>query len=126
MGHNWQIKTKQKKRAKIQIRYFCWSGFNRCLHRSWLHWMLCNVKGFQLESGRVLCNYQPPTPSANSGIHRYVIFLFKQQDHLDQVAAYEDARRGKFSVTDFSKRYSLGEPVAMTFFRADRPGSRRK
>ena len=53
--------------------------------RSWLHWMLVNVKGFQTESGRILCKYTPPTPSANSGLHRYIFFLFKQEDHLDQV-----------------------------------------
>jgi len=95
------------------------------LQRSWLHWMLVNVKGFQTESGRILCKYTPPTPSANSGLHRYIFFLFKQEDHLDQVAAYEDARRGKFSVSEFAKRYHLGKPVAMTFFQSERPGSRK-
>ena len=75
--------------------------------------MLVNVKGFQTESGRILCKYTPPTPSANSGLHRYIFFLFKQEDHLDQVAAYEDARRGKFSVSEFAKRYHLGKPVAI-------------
>ena len=84
--------------------------------------MLVNVKGFQLESGRVLCKYAPPTPSVNTGIHRYVFFLYKQEDHLDQVAAYEDSRRGKFSANEFARRYNLGDPVAMTFFHAERPG----
>ena len=56
--------------------------------RSWLHWMLVNVKGFQTESGRILCKYTPPTPSANSGLHRYIFFLFKQEDHLDQVGNF--------------------------------------
>jgi len=95
------------------------------LQRSWLHWMIVNVKGFQTESGRILCKYTPPTPSANSGLHRYIFFLFKQEEHLDQVAAYEDARRGKFSVSEFAKRYHLGKPVAMTFFQSERPGSRK-
>jgi len=95
------------------------------LQRSWLHWMLVNVKGFQTESGRILCKYTPPTPSANSGLHRYIFFLFKQEDHLDQVAAFDAARCGKFSVSEFAKRYHLGKPVAMTFFQAERPGSRK-
>merc|ERR1711894_398308 len=85
--------------------------------------MMVNVKGFQTESGRILCKYTPPTPSANSGLHRYIFFLFKQEDHLDQVAAFDAARCGKFSVSEFAKRYHLGKPVAMTFFQAERPGS---
>lgn len=85
--------------------------------------MLVNVKGFNLDTGRVLCKYQPPTPSANSGMHRYIFLLLKQEEHLDQVAAYEDARRGKFNVSDFIKRYNLSNPLAMTFFHAERPGS---
>ena len=90
--------------------------------RSWLHWMLVNVKGFQLDLGRVLCKYAPPTPSANSGMHRYVFLMYRQEEQMDQVAAYEDARRGKFNVSEFAKRYNLGNPVAMTYFLSERPG----
>ena len=88
--------------------------------------MLVNVKGFQLDAGRILCKYAPPTPSGQSGVHRYIFLMFKQEDHLDQVAAYEDARRGKFNICEFAKRYHLGNPVAMTFFHAERPGSMRR
>ena len=42
-----------------------------------------------------------------------------------QVAAYEDARRGKFEVNEFAKRYNLGNPVAMQYFIAERPGGRK-
>jgi len=95
------------------------------LQRCWLHWMLVNVKGFQLDTGRVLCKYGPPNPSANSGTHRFCFLMFKQEEQLDQVAAYEDARRGKFNVEEFAKRYHLGKPVAMSYFMAERPGARR-
>lgn len=91
--------------------------------RAWLHWLMVNIPGFQLDKGRVLCNYAPSTPPANTGIHRYVFLLFKQEEQLDQVAAYDDSRRGKFSIADFSKKYNLGEVLGVTYYLAERPGS---
>lgn len=55
-------------------------------------------------------------------LHRYVFLMYRQEEQMDQVAAYEDARRGKFNVAEFAKRYNLGNPVAMTYFHAERPG----
>ncbi len=43
----------------------------------------------------------------------------------DQISAYDDARRGKFSIASFANKYNLGDPVAMNFFYAERPGNRK-
>merc|ERR1711934_472335 len=121
MGQKMKMADVRSAPSRIKCSSLASAGNSEDLY----HWMLVNVKGFQTESGRILCKYTPPTPSANSGLHRYIFFLFKQEDHLDQVAAFDAARCGKFSVSEFAKRYHLGKPVAMTFFQAERPGSRK-
>ena len=44
----------------------------------YLHWMVGNIKGSDIESGKVVCDYLQPFPPKGTGYHRYVFVLYKQ------------------------------------------------
>jgi large subunit ribosomal protein L38 len=44
----------------------------------YLHWMVGNIKGDDLATGTLLCEYMQPFPPFGTGYHRYVFVLYKQ------------------------------------------------
>ncbi|KAK4286850.1 hypothetical protein Pmani_040062 [Petrolisthes manimaculis] len=48
-----------------------------------LHWMVGNIRGSDVTTGEVLCDYLPPFPPRGSGYHRYVFVLYKQERIVD-------------------------------------------
>ena len=44
----------------------------------YLHWMVGNVRGDDLSTGTVLCDYLQPFPPFGAGYFRYVFVLYKQ------------------------------------------------
>ena len=45
---------------------------NRKMHlfRNWLHYMVVNIPGNNIDQGNVMCKYSGPEPPKNSGLHR--------------------------------------------------------
>lgn len=85
--------------------------------RSWLHWIVGNIKGDDLKKGNIIgdtfTGYNPPTPPSRSGPHRYYLFAFEQKHSLDDRA--EVGKRCQFSVDDYKEKNDL-TPVAMNMF----------
>ncbi|GFS80142.1 39S ribosomal protein L38, mitochondrial [Nephila pilipes] len=49
----------------------------------YLHWFVGNIKGNNLESGEIICDYLRPFPMRGSGYHRLVFVLYKQNKKID-------------------------------------------
>lgn len=48
--------------------------------KEYLHWLIVDIKGNDLSTGRVLVPYEGPHPPPNSGIHRYIFTLLHQPE----------------------------------------------
>ena len=46
--------------------------------RYYLHWLVVNISGGDLNSGRQIVQYQKPTPPPGTGKHEYKFLLFSQ------------------------------------------------
>lgn len=47
------------------------------INKYWLHWLVIN-------NDKEVVEYHPPSPPPGSGYHRYVFFLLKQRNNLDE------------------------------------------
>lgn len=51
-------------------------------YREWHHWLVVNIPGTDVKQGEVLSAYIGSGPPKDSGLHRYVIILYKQPKKL--------------------------------------------
>uniref|UniRef100_A0A3P9IKG2 Phosphatidylethanolamine binding protein 4 n=1 Tax=Oryzias latipes TaxID=8090 RepID=A0A3P9IKG2_ORYLA len=63
----------------------------------WRHWLVANIEGRELKKGKIkgkiLTEYQPPTPPQKSGFHRYQFMLFEQLPQTP-VSLPDEEKRG--------------------------------
>ncbi|XP_058804006.1 protein D3-like [Phymastichus coffea] len=90
--------------------------------REMLHWLVANVPGSDLNKGEVIAEYAGSAPQKETGLHRYVMLVFKQPDKLTieeaRISNRERTGRPAFSVKAFAAKYKLGDPIAGNMFRA--------
>ncbi|KAK9693357.1 Phosphatidylethanolamine-binding protein [Popillia japonica] len=90
--------------------------------REWHHWLVANIPGNNVEDGETLSEYIGAAPPKGSGLHRYVLLVYKQPEKLSFTEAKltntSGNGRGKFSIRNFAKKYKLGDPIAGNFFQA--------
>nr|XP_053646666.1 uncharacterized protein LOC128698475 isoform X3 [Cherax quadricarinatus] len=48
-----------------------------------LHWFIGNIKGGDITTGEVICDYLQPFPPRGTGYHRLVFVLYKQDGYMD-------------------------------------------
>ncbi|CAI5522198.1 unnamed protein product [Closterium sp. Naga37s-1] len=83
----------------------------------WLHWLVVNIPGATTlphsSAGDLVMAYKGPSPP--TGVHRYVLSLFRQPHRLttDTPAAVKG-----FKTRQFAQQFGLGTPVTALFFRA--------
>lgn len=90
--------------------------------REWLHWLVGNIRANDVDHGEVLADYVGAVPPKETGLHRYVLLLFRQQWKL----AFNEMRlpstcgdkRVRFNMRKFAIKYKLGVPQAGNFFLA--------
>lgn len=91
--------------------------------REWHHWLVVNVPSYQVKKGKVLSAYIGAGPPKDTGLHRYVLLVYKQKCKLEfdepELTDTSADGRGGFKIADFAKKYDLGEPVAGNFFQAE-------
>lgn len=90
----------------------------------WHHWLLTNIPGCNVASGDVMSEYVGSGPPKDTGLHRYVFLVFKQQgkqtfEGLQKLTNRAMDGRPMWKVRDFAKKYNLGQPVAGNFFQAE-------
>jgi hypothetical protein len=59
---------------------------------NYLHWLVINIPGNQINSGKNLLPYKGPNPPVNSGIHRYIFILLEQTTEIT-VDSWNDTER---------------------------------
>jgi large subunit ribosomal protein L38 len=50
----------------------------------YLHWMVANIPGNNVESGKIIASYLQPFPAFGTGYHRYIFVLYKQVNILER------------------------------------------
>ena len=87
-----------------------------------LHWLVVNIPGADLSSGEVLAEYVGSGPPSGTGLHRYVILLYKQPGKIqvDQPKIKCTTMNGRrcFSIKKFAEKFQLGHPIAANFYQA--------
>ncbi|XP_057622159.1 phosphatidylethanolamine-binding protein 1 isoform X1 [Chionomys nivalis] len=113
--------------------------------RQWHHFLVVNMKGNDISSGKVLSDYVGSGPPSGTGLrvpwsspkwtfytdqlvrssclHRYVWLVYEQDKPLNCdepiLSNRSGDHRGKFKVAAFRKKYHLGAPVAGTCYQAE-------
>ncbi|XP_073969147.1 protein D2-like [Rhodnius prolixus] len=91
--------------------------------REWHHWLVVNIPGSDVSKGEVLSEFISSAPPKGTGLHRYVLLVYKQKEKLTpdepRLKNNSGSNRAKFSVSKFAKKYNLGEPVFGNFYQAE-------
>ncbi|XP_060105452.1 phosphatidylethanolamine-binding protein 1-like [Heteronotia binoei] len=91
--------------------------------REWHHFLVTNMKGNDISSGRVLSDYVGSGPPKGTGLHRYVWLVYEQPQQLNcnepVLSNRSGDKRGNFQVAAFRKKYKLGAPLAGTCYQAE-------
>jgi phosphatidylethanolamine-binding protein len=91
-------------------------------YREWHHWLVGNIPGADIAKGETLSAYVGSGPPKDTGLHRYVFLVYKQDGKLtfDELRLPNNSgeNRGCFSIKKFADKYKLGNPVAGNFYQA--------
>lgn len=93
------------------------------IYRHWQHWLVVNIPGTKVGEGETLSEYIGSGPGRDTGLHRYVFLVYKQNGKID----FDEKRSSKscsreerrsFDIREFAVKYQLGNPVAANFYLA--------
>eukprot|EP01128_Nolandella_sp_AFSM9_P010192 TRINITY_DN700_c0_g1_i1.p2 TRINITY_DN700_c0_g1~~TRINITY_DN700_c0_g1_i1.p2 ORF type:complete len:220 (+),score=65.88 TRINITY_DN700_c0_g1_i1:69-662(+) len=92
--------------------------------REWCHYIHTNIEGNDLSTGEVVYGYVGVGAPKDTGLHRYVYFLFQQEGKVtltDTVtkSAQNADNRGGFHVAEFAKKNNLGQLVSVNFYESE-------
>eukprot|EP00057_Strongylocentrotus_purpuratus_P016071 XP_011670545.1 PREDICTED: protein D2 [Strongylocentrotus purpuratus] len=90
--------------------------------REWRHWIVVNVPGTDVSKGLVYAPYIGSGPPKDTGLHRYVLLVYKQSGELqlqDPVLQRTTKDRGATKTREFVAKYNLGNPMAGNFYQAE-------
>ncbi|KPM03215.1 phosphatidylethanolamine-binding protein-like protein F40A3.3-like protein [Sarcoptes scabiei] len=92
-------------------------------YREWHHWLVVNIPGNDVAKGQTLSEYVGSGPPKGTGLHRYVMLVYKQPGRIQpdekRLTNRSGDGRANFKVRDFAKKYNLGEPIAGNFYQAE-------
>eukprot|EP01084_Bolivina_argentea_P002022 3731_1 len=74
-----------------------------------LHWIVISIPGNELDKGIPLASYMGPGPPPFTGLHRYVILLYEQENEKgpDVTKFTKMNQRMKFKTEEFAKKNNL-------------------
>lgn len=89
---------------------------------NFLHWMVVNIPGSQVEHGEVICDYLGALPEPDNELHRYIFLVYKQKrktnfGNEERIYVDDFSARQRFSMKKFVYKYLLN-PVAGNIFLA--------
>jgi large subunit ribosomal protein L38 len=93
--------------------------------QEYVHWMVANIKGSDLSSGKELYSYLQPFPPHGTGFHRYAFVLYKQDRPIDVSGFTHDKSttnlsERSFSTYEFYKNQQDNiTPAGLAFFQSD-------
>jgi len=92
--------------------------------REWHHWLVVNIPGTNVKSGEALAEYVGAGPPKGTGLHRYVLLVYKQSGKIQDkehghLTNRSGDKRGGWKAETFVKKHHLEGPVAGNFFQAE-------
>ncbi|EFN79392.1 OV-16 antigen [Harpegnathos saltator] len=95
-------------------------GYNR----EYRHWLVGNIPEENVAKGEILAEYVGPAPPKNTGKHRYVFLVYKQNQGsitFDErrLSTWDGSQRKRFSIKKFAEKYNLESPIAGNFMTAE-------
>ncbi|XP_045472746.1 protein D2-like [Harmonia axyridis] len=88
--------------------------------REFLHWLVINAPINRVKGGTTVAGYIGAGPPKGTGLHRYVILVFKQREKIKveeaKISRYSAFGRARFSNKAFARKYNLGQAVAGNIF----------
>ncbi|CAF0924226.1 unnamed protein product [Brachionus calyciflorus] len=92
--------------------------------KEWMHWMVVNIPGNTVAQGEEKVGYVGAAPPKDTGLHRYVLMVFKQPGRLDfhdvhVITPISGKHRPGFHTKQFVKGHNLGPLVAANFVQAE-------
>ncbi|NXW47891.1 RM38 protein, partial [Nyctiprogne leucopyga] len=97
-------------------------GHLRDTDSEYLHWLVTNIPGNDIRSGKEICHYLPPFPAMGTGYHRFIFLLFKQDGPTDfsedvRPVPCHSLRMRTFSTFDFYRKHEDAmTPAGLAFF----------
>ncbi|XP_062976390.1 large ribosomal subunit protein mL38 [Elgaria multicarinata webbii] len=97
-------------------------GHLRDTDMEYIHWLVTNIPGNQIEAGNEICHYFPAFPAKGTGYHRYVFLLFKQLQPIDftedvRPTPCHSLKMRTFKTFDFYKKHQNHmTPAGLAFF----------
>ncbi|KFQ92666.1 hypothetical protein Y956_05010, partial [Nipponia nippon] len=97
-------------------------GHLRDTDSEYLHWLVTNIPGNDIKSGKEICHYLPPFPAMGTGYHRFVFLLFKQDCPIDfsedvRPMPCHSLKMRTFSTFDFYRKHEDAmTPAGLAFF----------
>ncbi|GAB1860336.1 OV-16 antigen [Camponotus japonicus] len=95
-------------------------GYNR----EFRHWLVGNIPEENIAKGEILAEYVGPAPPKNTGKHRYVFLIYKQNQGAitfdeRRLSTWDGSQRKRFSIKKFAEKYNLEGPIAGNFMLAE-------
>jgi phosphatidylethanolamine-binding protein (PEBP) family uncharacterized protein len=92
--------------------------------REWHHWLVVNVPGTKVNSGEAISQYIGSGPPEKTGLHRYVLLVYKQQGKINDkehghLTNRSADKRGGWKAENFVKKHHLEGPIAGNFYQAE-------
>ncbi|NXI40054.1 RM38 protein, partial [Galbula dea] len=97
-------------------------GHLRDTDSEYLHWLVANIPGNDIKSGKEICHYLPPFPAMGTGYHRFIFLLFKQDCPIDfsedvRPVPCHSLKMRTFSTFDFYRKHEDAmTPAGLAFF----------
>ncbi|NXP46442.1 RM38 protein, partial [Heliornis fulica] len=97
-------------------------GHLREADSEYLHWLVTNIPGNDIRSGKEICHYLPPFPAMGTGYHRFIFLLFKQDCPIDfsedvRPMPCHSLKMRTFSTFDFYRKHEDAmTPAGLAFF----------
>lgn len=70
----------------------------------YIHQLVINIPGHQIRKGDIIFDYIPPNPPANDDNHRYLIIVYLQHSHINDI---KDASRSRYPLRDLVAKNNL-------------------
>ena len=92
--------------------------------REFQHWLVANIPGDKVESGETWSEYIGSGPPKDTGLHRYVFLVYKQNGKIQDAEhgkrdKYTREGRAKWRAEQFAEKHSLEGPIAGNFYQAE-------
>ncbi|CAB3397106.1 unnamed protein product [Caenorhabditis bovis] len=93
------------------------------IYREWHHWLVVNIPGNDISKGDVLSEYIGSGPPPDTGLHRYIYLIYKQNGKIvdnehGHLTNRSGDKRGGWKASEFVKKHNLGKPVFGNFYQA--------